>query len=230
MDFQNLTLLETRAETPELTHLKLQGGAGGFHQAHSAPGQYVQIKHGDLKPGFFAIANAPDGKCVELLVKRGTPLADAICSKAAGDVLAASMPQGKGYALSHAHGRDVLVVGVGSGIAPLRSLMQTLLMDKASYGRITFVYGARCVAGFPYMAEMDEWRRRGADVVCVCSQPGGDAWNGPVGRVHHAILSRHQKLPSDTAVFACGMKSMVEDLKNACAQLGVGADRVLQNF
>jgi sulfhydrogenase subunit gamma (sulfur reductase) len=230
MDFIDLQLVEVRAETTDLAHLKLSGVPPDFLAAYKVPGQYVQIKHGDLKPGFFAIANAPGGEYLELLIKRGAPLADIICAKKAGETLSVSTPQGKGYALDQARGKDVFVVGVGSGVAPLRALMQVLLKDRASYGNITFIYGTRCVTGFPYSGEMQAWKNRGAEVVCVCSQPGTDPWDGPVGRVHQALLAREAKPKSDTIVFACGMKPMVEDLKVALGTLGVSANQVLQNF
>jgi sulfhydrogenase subunit gamma (sulfur reductase) len=229
MDFLDLTLTEVRSETTDLAHLKLKAPPE-FLSQYKTPGQYVQIKLGDAKPGFFAIAAAPGAEQLELLIKRGSPLADAICAKKAGDPLSVSAPQGKGYALDQARGKDVFVVGVGSGVAPLRALMQTMLKDRASFGKITFIYGTRCVTGFPYSGEMQAWRNRGAEVVCVCSQPGADPWDGPVGRVQQAILAREEKPGPNTIVFACGMKPMVEDLKAALATLGIPGDRVMQNF
>lgn len=41
-------------------------------EGYRIPGQFIQIKVGDSKPGFYAIASPPDpdrGGCIELLIK-----------------------------------------------------------------------------------------------------------------------------------------------------------------
>ncbi len=54
---------------------------------YTKPGQFIQVKVGDTKPGFFAIASPPDPNnqgLVELLIKRQGDTAEAICSVATG--------------------------------------------------------------------------------------------------------------------------------------------------
>ena len=55
---------------------------------YTKPGQFIQVKVGDTKPGFFAIASPPDPNnqgLVELLIKRQGDTAEAICAVAAGE-------------------------------------------------------------------------------------------------------------------------------------------------
>lgn len=59
--------------------------AGGY----TIGGQYVQLKVGDSKPGFFAIASAPSAQSsIELLVKNQGATAEILCDSKAGTNLA----------------------------------------------------------------------------------------------------------------------------------------------
>lgn len=227
--FHDLEVIARRQETPELTHLAVRAPAD-FISAYQIPGQYAQIRHGEMKPGFFALASAPGQSQFEFLIKKGSPLADALVAVLPGQTLSISLPQGKGYPLAQAQGRDVFLVGVGSGLAPLRALLQQLLKDRANYKRLALLYGCRSANAFPYSTELDAWATQGVDVTRVCSQPAVGTWEGPVGRVQQILLSRKPAIAADSVVFACGMKPMVEDVKAAVAQLGVPPERVFQNF
>ena len=230
MSFIDLEITDVRNETPELVHLALRGGDREFHAAYHTPGQYVQAQPGTPKPGFFAIACAPGGGGLELLVKRGNPISDAITAKMRGEKLSVSAPQGKGYPLAQALGRDIFVVGVGSGMAPLRALMQTILKQRAAYGRVAFIYGARCPESFPYPSEVNAWPSQGVEVPQVCSRPAAGAWSGNVGRVQQVLQARQAPVDPSSTVFVCGMKPMVEDVSAAFARLGLGAEHIFQNY
>ena len=77
-----------------LQHLLLQlkkliVDIGSLAEGYKTAGQFVQIKVGDSKPGFFAIASAPDSNnqgLIEVLIKDGPPdsAANLLCSSSPG--------------------------------------------------------------------------------------------------------------------------------------------------
>lgn len=228
--FIEMTVASSHAETHELTHLSLSGATPEFTAAYKTPGQYVQIRTGGLKPGFFAIASAPSRPQTDLLIKRGSPLADAIAATPPGSPLQVSIPAGRGYPFEQARGRNLMIIGVGSGIAPLRAVIQSVIDERDAYGAVQLIYGARSPHSIPYNAEMDAWQAREIEVIRICSQPGEHVWNGPVGRVQDAIKTAHAQLDPRCAAFVCGMKAMVEDVKATLGNLGLPPERVFQNF
>jgi len=228
--FMDLTVSNSLAESHELTHMSLSGATPEFLAGYQTPGQYVQVRTGGLKPGFFAISSAPGRSQIDLLIKRGSPLADAIVSTPAGGTLQVSPPAGRGYPFEQARGRNLLVIGVGSGIAPLRAVIQSIIDKRDDYGAVSFIYGARTPASIPYKAEMDAWQKREIEVTRVCSQPGEGTWSGPLGRVHDVLVQKHAQLDPRCAAFVCGMKAMVEDVKSTLGNLGLPPERVFQNF
>jgi NAD(P)H-flavin reductase len=200
--------------------------------SHVTPGQVVKV-HAGPGEGFFALATAPaTGGEVELLVKRGGRVADALLELAVpGAALQVTEPFGRGFPVSEALGRDVLLFAAGSGIAPIRALLQALAARRGEVGRITLFYGQRRGAEFAYRAEHLAWERHGVRVV-LCPSQEDDAWPGVRGRVQVVAesLAFGGLVPAEAAVYIAGMATMVEDVRRTLAAAGVPPDRVHLNF
>jgi NAD(P)H-flavin reductase len=200
--------------------------------AHVRAGQVVKVRT-PAGEGFFALATAPDpsGRA-ELLVKRGGKVADAVIAAAApGRTLETTPPFGNGFPVEHAVGRDVLLFAAGSGIAPIRALVQHLVARRDDFGRVTLFYGQRRGADFAYLPEHLRWERRGVRVV-LCPSREDDAWTGVRGRVQGVArsLAFGGAPPGDAEAFVAGMSAMVDDLKRTLAHEGVPPAHVHLNF
>jgi NAD(P)H-flavin reductase len=200
--------------------------------AHVRPGQVVKVRS-SAGEAFFALANAPDpGGLGELLVKRGGKVSDAIVLAARpGSRLALTRPFGDGFPVEEAEGRDVLLFAAGSGIAPIRAVVQHLGQHRNRFGRVTLFYGQRRGAEFAYRPEHVEWERRGVRVV-LCPSAEDDAWQGVRGRVQEVArsLAFGGAAPGDIVAFVAGMTAMVEDVRRTLADAGVPPARVHANF
>jgi NAD(P)H-flavin reductase len=199
--------------------------------AHSRPGQVVKIRTAQGE-AFFALASAPGQARTDLLVKRGGRIADAIVAQALpGRPVELTEPFGNGFPVNAAAGKDLLLFAAGSGIAPVRALVQHLLADRDRFNRITLFYGQRHGAEFAYRGEMLAWERRGVRVV-LCPSRADDLWEGFRGRVQVVArtLSFGGSRPAETFAFVCGMASMVDDVRRTLAEGGVPAERVYSNF
>jgi len=218
-------------ETSTLRALRLQLPAGVAPE-HQRPGQVVKVK---VAPGegYFALASAPaaDGQ-VELLVKRGGPVGDAVVSAGqSGAALQLTAPFGRGFPLETALGRDVLLFAAGSGIAPVRSLVQALMARRDEVDRVVLFYGQRRGAEFAYRSEHLGWERRGVRVV-LCPSAEDDTWPGVRGRVQEAAhaLDWGGARPAQASAFVCGMSPMVNDVRTALTLAGAPPEHVHVNF
>jgi NAD(P)H-flavin reductase len=218
-------------ETAELRAVRLQMPFP-FARAHERPGQVVKVatRAGE---SFFALASAPASEPrADLLLRRGGKVADAAAAAAAaGAELDVSAPFGKGFAWEAARGRDVLLFAAGSGIAPVRALVQHLAALRGEFGRVTLFYGQRHHGEFAYAAEHLDWERRGVRVV-LCPSQVDEAWPGVRGRVQAVArsLALGGAEPSNAVAFVCGMTAMVADVKATLAAAGLPPDRVHLNF
>jgi NAD(P)H-flavin reductase len=200
--------------------------------AHVLPGQIVKIRS-EAGEGFFALASAPhpSGE-VELLVKRGGKVADAIVARAyPGALLETTPPFGSGFPIHEAEGRDVLLFAAGSAIGPIRALVQHLVSLRDRYGRVTLFYGQRHGAEFAYRGEYLGWERRGVRVV-LCPSGEDDAWPGVRGRVQQvaASVAFGGSPPGEAVVFVSGMTAMVDDVRRTLSSAGIPPGRVHANF
>jgi NAD(P)H-flavin reductase len=212
----------------------------GLHMRHltlTAPeplefgcGQYVQVTAEGERPGYFAIASAPEQpQGIELLVKEGDGMAGRLYGATPGDAFQVSDPMGPGFPKDDLLGRNVILIGVGSGMAPLRSVIQSILAARHAYGeRVMLIYGARTPFHIPFRGEIAKWRAQ-IEVYKAMSRPGDADWSGYVGYVQQIIEGLD--LPRDNAIACvCGMPPMVEAVKERLAALGVAEDDVYLNF
>ncbi len=229
--FAPADVLAAHDETPALRAVALRLPPA-LAAAHRLPGQAVKLRT-PAGESFFALSTAPrdDGR-VELLVKRGGRVADdAVARAVPGARLEVSPPLGKGFAVEEARGKDVLLFAAGSGIAPIRALVQHLLARRGEVNRVTLFYGQRHGSEFAYAAEHLGWERGGVRVV-LCPSREDDAWRGVRGRVQEVArsLAFGGSAPGETVAFVSGMTSMVEDVRATLARAGVPPDRVHLNF
>jgi NAD(P)H-flavin reductase len=218
-------------ETPALRALRLQLPAEPA-AAHQRPGQVVKVK---VAPGegYYALATAPsaDGQ-VELLVKRGGALGDAVVAAAPpGAALQVTEPFGHGFPLESARGRDVLLFAAGSGMGPIRSLIQAIIARRDEVDRVALFYGQRRGAEFAYRAEHLGWERHGVRVI-LCPSAEDDTWPGVRGRVQEAAhaLDWGGARPARASAFVCGMSPMVTEVREALALAGAAPQHVHVNF
>lgn len=124
------------------------------------------------------------------------------------DVVGIRGPLGKGYPLNEFEGKEVLILGGGVGMAPLRSLLLTLLAEKEKYKRIILLYGAKTPADIVYKGEFEEWKKKGTEIYRSCDR-ADDKWKEKVGVV--TCLFEDVKLNPDKGVaVVCGPPIMMK--------------------
>ncbi len=228
--YERVQVLDAWDETPSLRSVRVALGALAAN--HTAPGQVVKVRSRSGE-AYFALASAPSlGGRADLLVKRGGRIADeVIAATAPGASVAVSAPFGKGFPVAEAEGRDVLLFAAGSGIAPIRALVQYFTSRRERHGRITLFYGQRQGGDFAYRGEHLDWERHGVRVV-LCPSGPDDAWQGVRGRVQEVArsLAFGGAPPGDGVAFVCGMSAMVNEVKATLKEAGVPPERVHLNF
>jgi len=100
-----------------------------------------------------------------------------------GEVLGIRGPYGKGYPLDRFKGRDVLIVGGGVGLAPLRSLLLSLFGNINDYKSIVLRYGSRSPQDVVYKNLIPQWARIDKVNLLGTVDIGESSWQGHVGLV-----------------------------------------------
>ena len=197
--------------------------------SHVAPGQYLKVATEGAGEGFFAIASRPDPSAdrVQLLLKLGGAAADAVAHLPAGSAVRTTAAQGKGFPLDRAVGRDLVLVATGSGISPMRSVIEAVIPRRGDFGIVSLYFGARTPRSFAFEESFDAWRTAKIEVFPVVSQPQDTGWTGLTGYVQSHLGGVHL---STGIAFLCGQKGMVAAVREALGTLGMPADSMYLNF
>lgn len=221
-------VFEIKRQTPSFFSVKLMPVDDDV-QFHFQAGQCVNVLTPTEKKSCFSIANEPEEeKFIELFLKdQITGAAHEICHMKVGDRLKISPPFGKGFPIERFKTNDLLLIGIGSGFSPLRSLLKSLLRWDHQFKEITFVYGARNQAEIPFKDEFDLWAKK-IKIQIALSQPT-ESWNGFTGRVTDLISK--MKLDSEAMIFCiCGHREMEEQVRNLLETKGISKQNILLNY
>jgi NAD(P)H-flavin reductase len=213
-----------RQETADTWTLSLEpvdrGGGLEFR-----PGQFTMLYAfgaGEVPISISGDPSEPD-RLVHTVRAVG-PASAAICRTEAGRMLGVRGPFGSHWPVESAHGRDVVIVAGGLGLAPLRPIVPEVLNARPRFGRALLLYGGREPDQLLYAADHDGWRERGLDVA-ITVDIAAAGWQGRVGVV--TTLMERAEFDAATAVaFVCGPEAMIRFAAEALIDRGLAADRV----
>lgn len=183
------------------------------------PGQSVAVES-HLRPRvwrYYSPANAPrpDG-IIELhvrIVPGGQVSAAMVQAVQVGDVLRLGSPVGRRLTLGQRTGGDLVLIAGGTGLSPLRALVDQIVQERASGvqatwpRRVALFLGGRVEADLYDLASL-QWLATDRPWLSVVPVLSGDmSFPGPRGMVADAAL-RHGPW-SDPQVYVCGSPVMV---------------------
>jgi NAD(P)H-flavin reductase len=141
-----------------------------------------------------------------------------------GDALGVRGPYGSAWPVDEAKGRDVIIIAGGLGLAPLRPAILHVLANRADYGRVMILYGARSPSELVFREELQRWRGRFDLRLEVIVDRATRDWFGPIGVV--TKLLDGLPVDSDDAVFMCGPEIMMRFAARELEQRGVGQQAI----
>lgn len=128
--------------------------------------------------------------------------------------------------------REMVFIGGGAGMAPLRSQLSHLLEGAGTRRRVSFWYGARSRQELfydDYFRELARLHPSFAFHAALSAPLAEDRWEGPVGLIHEVVrreyLGSHPH-PSSVEYYLCGPPRMIEACRGMLRELGVPADQV----
>ncbi len=143
----------------------------------------------------------------------------------AGQEIGVRGPFGSAWPVEAAAGRDVVIVAGGIGLAPLRPLIYSVMAERARYGKVLILYGARTPEDILFDAEVREWRGRFDMQVDVTVDRATGQWAGPVGVVTK-LVNRGGFDARNTTAYVCGPEVMMRFAAEALVRKGVHRDAV----
>jgi NAD(P)H-flavin reductase len=190
------------------------------------PGQVGQLSVFGVGESTFVINSPPS--CREYLqfsVMRTGEVTQRIHQLSPGDQIGVRAPLGNGFSFEDLKGKDVLFVGGGIGMAPLRTLLLHMIDHRSDYGDIMIIYGARSPQDLCYRYEFDMWKGGNVNLVLTVDSefPG---WNGRVGFVP-TVLTEEAPAAHNRVAIVCGPPIMIKFVLFNLKELGFQDDQIL---
>src|SRR5262245_9492864 len=201
------TVRDVTKETPDTYTLTLDPPDGV--RARFRPGQFSMLWAFGVGEVPISISGDPgdDGRLVHT-VRRVGEATQAMVNIQPGETIGLRGPFGTGWPVEDAREKDVLVVAGGIGLAPLRSVIYTVLTRRQEYDRLIILYGARSPRDRIYRKELAEWSRQPATQVLSTVDYAGLSWRGHVGVVT-TLFRRVVFRPERTVAMLCGPEIMM---------------------
>jgi NAD(P)H-flavin reductase/truncated hemoglobin YjbI/ferredoxin len=193
------------------------------------PGQFVNVARGDGASRSYSIASViAEDYFVELHVRR-TPSGSLspwlVDDVSVGDVLTVDGPHGEcvwDASEAGALDRPLLLIGTGTGLAPLWAIARAALF-AGHRGGIALFHGARERSGLYLHRELELLAReheRFTYTGCVSAKSAGELEGVFAGRALDAAKQRHSELEG-WAVYLAGLPAMVHDARRWAVSAGV---------
>jgi NAD(P)H-flavin reductase len=193
------------------------------------PGQSVAVEV-PVRPRmwrYYSMANAPrPDNTLDFHVRLvdGGPVSPVLVRSAGvGGRLKLGSPVGT-MTFDERSGRDVLLVGGSTGLAPLKAILERIALSPAP-PRVHLFFGARTVDG---LYDLDDLTKRAAGAPWLTVVPAVSDEQAD-GTAEHGVLAdviaRHG-IWRDHDAFVCGSPAMVDATVERLVRLGVGMDRI----
>lgn len=208
----------------------------------------LQMKNPEETFRAYSMANHPaEGNIVMLNIRIATPPWDraknafmkvnpGICSsyifsRKPGDKVMISGPYGEFFIKETEN--EMMFIGGGAGMAPMRSHIFDLFQTKGTKRKATFWYGARSLREVFYQEHFDKIAKENDNFSweLALSEPlESDNWEGPTGFIHQVIydmyLKDHEE-PEEIEYYLCGPPMMNDAVQKMLYDLGVPDENVM---
>jgi Na+-transporting NADH:ubiquinone oxidoreductase subunit F len=195
----------------------------------------------------YSMANHPaEGNRIMLNIRIATPPWDSktnsfmkvnpgICSsyifsRKPGDKVTISGPYGEFFIKPTE--REMMFIGGGAGMAPMRSHIFDLFLTKHTKRKATFWYGGRSLRELFYVEEFEKIERENPNFkfnIALSEPLPEDNWKGYTGFIHQVILdnylSKHPE-PEEIEYYLCGPPMMNEAVLKMLDEYGVPQDMI----
>ncbi|HII72474.1 TPA: hypothetical protein HA265_06995, partial [Candidatus Woesearchaeota archaeon] len=150
-----------------------------------------------------------------------------------GDTLHMRGPYGRGYPVDKFHGKSLILIGGGCGVAPLKAVISYLEKHKEKFNEISMYFGFRSPENICFKEEMVKWKRKFDVHITVDQNPNKVKTTCDVCFITD-VLAKSKLSPENKVVFMCGppvmMNIAINHLKNKGfkeEQMYISAERLM---
>ncbi len=222
------TVVEVIQETPNIKSFRLVLNDEEKMRAFSfQPGQVGQLSVFGAGESTFVINSSPTRMdYLQFSVMRVGEVTSRLHQLRPGDQVGVRAPLGKPFPVEDMKGKNIVFIGGGIGMAPLRTLFTYMLDNRSDFKDITLLYGARSPVDLTYQAELPEWLEREDVNTVLCVDNEYPGWEHRVGLIPNVLLEMNPS-PENTVAITCGPPIMIKFTLQALKKLGFADEQII---
>ncbi|MDD3852165.1 MAG: FAD/NAD(P)-binding protein [Syntrophomonadaceae bacterium] len=221
---QIVEVIKIVEETPDVKTFYVQKDNGVPFDV--MPGQLAMVSLLPTGEGMFSVSWQEDDH-LQFAIKRVGVMTDELHTIDVGQRLGVRGPYGNGFPVEKCKGRDMLFIGGGIGLAPLRSFIKYCFKHREDYGKITIIYGSRSYDDLCFKEELfEKWPQEKDTQVYVTIDNAEEKWDGHVGYVP-AYLEELNPDPQNTIAVTCGPPIMIKFVLQALEKMRFSDEQVI---
>jgi len=194
------------------------------------PGQFVLVSVFNCGEAPISISSSPTfSEGLQLSIKEMGRLTGEIHRYTEGEEVGLRGPYGNGFPLEELCGHNLLFVGGGIGLAPLRSLIEYVFSKRSQFGRVTVLYGARTPRDIVFKDDLAVWGGEKDVKVLTTVYRSNPEWKGQVGPLSH-LLVKAAISPSNTKAIICGHPAIVSYVVFDLVKMGFAEDEIISTL
>jgi len=193
------------------------------------PGQFYMVRFPDDKMHrAYSIASSPtDIGFLDITLDKVGVFTTRLFEAKVGDELVFKGPYGKFY-FSDAMKNDLVLIGGGLGITPLRSILR-YCKDKHLKNKINLIYSVKAPHEIVYLKELESYKNQMHQyhfLPTVTRLQDGMQWPGRIGRVDEIMLKENVFKINQDLFFMCGPLSFVKSVREMLYAMGVMKEQI----
>jgi NAD(P)H-flavin reductase len=221
------TVREVIRETPNImTFRVILDDAEAMKNFTYEPGQVGQLSLFGIGESTFVINSPPTRKeYLQFSVMQAGEVTAALHKLKAGDKVGVRGPLGNSFPYNDMKGKDIVFVGGGIGMAPLRTLLLYMFDNRDDYGKISLLYGARSPQDMAFSYEIAEWRKQKNTEIVLTIDREAEGWTEKVGLIPNVLLEMNPST-NNTVAITCGPPIMIKFTLQALDKLGFKPEQI----
>jgi NAD(P)H-flavin reductase len=173
-------------------------------------GQFIELSVDGIGEAPFTPSSSPHvTDSLEVTVMKTGYVTEYMHNLKPGAFMGIRGPYGRGYPVERFFGKEVIILGGGCGLAPIRSLLYALEHIKDKLNRVVLCYGSKTPADCVYKPLFNRLNNTEKFEAYRTVDKGDDDWDGPVG-VATMLLNKIKVNLEKSVAVVCGPPIMMK--------------------
>jgi len=166
------------------------------------------------------------GAGIEFAIRRVGTVSRALHELQPGDTIGIRGPFGNTFPMDEYRGKDLVIIGGGIGMAPMRSVINYIMDYRDDFGHVFILNGARSPQDLVFKPEFEIWESSPRTRLELTVDRGDENWKGRTDLIP-TVVAEIQPSAANAVAIICGPPIMIKFTLKELKKLNFGDDQIV---